>query len=62
MKRYLIAIVPLVFVGCGAGSPPINNRTMTEEEIRQMKDDDKRVEDEELGGAGTAVAKVKKKR
>ena len=61
MKRFWIAIVPLVFVGCGSGSPPINNRSMTDEEIRQMKDDDRRVDDEELSGTGTAVAKKKKK-
>ncbi|MBL8864056.1 MAG: hypothetical protein KF873_22580 [Gemmataceae bacterium] len=62
MKRWLLILAPLAFAGCGGGSPAMNTRAMSNEEIRQMKEDDKRIEDEERSGAGTAVAKPKRKK
>ena len=62
MKRFLLIAVPFAFLGCGGGEPPMNTKTMTDEEIRQMKEDDKRIDDEERSGSGTAVGKPKRKR
>lgn len=60
MIRLLLILAPLAFAGCGAGSPPMNTKPMTEEEIRKMKEDDKQIEDEERSGSGSAVAKPKR--
>ncbi len=62
MKRLIPLLAPLAFAGCGGGSPAMNTRAMSDEEIRQMKEDDKRIEDEERSGSGTAVAKPKRKK
>lgn len=62
MKRILLILAPLAFAGCGAGSPPLNTKAMSDEEIRQMKEDDQRIDDEERSGSGTAVGKPKRKR
>jgi hypothetical protein len=47
-------------VGCGSGDPPLNNTKMTEEQIRVMKEEDKRIDDEERSGSGTAVGRKKR--
>ncbi len=62
MKRLILILAPLAFAGCGAGSPAMNTKAMSDEEIRQMKDDDRRIEDEERSGSGTAVGKPKRKK
>jgi hypothetical protein len=62
VKRLLLILAPLAFAGCGAGSPAMNTTPMTDEEVRQMKAEDQRIDDEERGGAGTAVAKPKRKK
>jgi hypothetical protein len=62
MTRLLLIVVPFAFIGCGGGSPPMNTKAMTDEEVRLMKEDDKRIDDEERSGSGTAVGKPKRKR
>jgi hypothetical protein len=62
MMRMLLIVIPFVFIGCGGGSPPMNTKPMTDEEIRLMKEDDKRIDDEERSGSGTAVGKPNRKR
>lgn len=62
MKRALLILVPFAFIGCGSGTPAMNTRPMNEEEIRQMKEDDRRIDEEERSGSGTAVGQPKRKR
>jgi hypothetical protein len=64
MRKLLVLLVllaPVVLTGCG-DSPALHTGKMTDEEIRQMKEQDSRIDDEERGGSGTAVNKKKKSR
>jgi hypothetical protein len=48
--------------GCGNGSPPLNTAPLTEEERRQIREADQRIDDAEKSGSGTAVAGPKKRK
>jgi hypothetical protein len=61
LTRLLLAGGLLVVLGCGDGQPKMNTRPMTEEEIRQMKENDRQVDEDERSGSGTATGKLKKK-
>lgn len=63
MSRFLcwsLLLGMLGSFGCG-GTLPMNTAKMTEEEIRKMKEDDRRVEDEERSGSGTASPPKKRR-
>jgi hypothetical protein len=60
IRLFLLIFVVSLF-GCGAGSQPLNSKKMTEAEIQEMKENDRRIEDDERSGSGTAVKKPKKK-
>src|SRR5262245_10470142 len=56
MKRLLIGLVFVVLTtsGCGGDSTP-NTSAMSDEEIRKMKEEDRKIDDEERGGSGSAT-------
>ena len=61
MKRLLGIVVTALFVcGCGGSVKP-NTNPMTEEEIRQMKEDDRRIDEAERSGSGTATPARKRR-
>lgn len=62
MTRLTLLAPVLFLVGCGSGTPAMNTQKMTDEEIRLMKEEDKRIDDEEKSGSGTAVGKPKKRK
>ncbi len=56
--------MPIVFVcgilfaaSAGCGGPALSTAPLTEEQKRQIKADDKKVDDEEKSGSGGAVPK-----
>lgn len=57
----IVVLAPVALTGCG-GSPALHTGNMTDEEIRQMKEQDSQIDDEERSGSGTAVNKKKKSR
>lgn len=46
--------------GCGGGSTKLNTAPLTDEQRQKIKEDDKRIDDEERSGAGTAVPRKKR--
>lgn len=62
MRRLLVlltVLAPVVLTGCG-DSQALHTGKMTDEEIQKMKDEDRRIDDEERSGSGTAVHKKKR--
>ncbi|HVK17044.1 MAG TPA: hypothetical protein VM533_08845 [Fimbriiglobus sp.] len=57
----MIGLAATVGVGC-SGSPALNTAPLTEEEKQKIREEDKRVEDDERGGSGTATPAKKKRR
>ncbi|HVK08073.1 MAG TPA: hypothetical protein VM597_04780 [Gemmataceae bacterium] len=47
--------------GCGNSTTP-NTAKMTDEEVRRMKEEDRRVEDDERSGSGAATPNPRKRR
>ncbi|HJZ93422.1 MAG TPA: hypothetical protein VKE40_21270 [Gemmataceae bacterium] len=60
LSRLLLAGGLLGILGCDGNSKP-NTKPMTEEEIRQMKEQDRQIDEDERGGSGTATGKPKRK-
>jgi hypothetical protein len=63
MRKWLLILglaAPAV-PGC-SGSPALNTAPLTEEEKQKIREEDKRVEDEERSGSGTATPAKKKRR
>jgi hypothetical protein len=63
--RSWVLMIGLMAVGGGmgcSGAPTLNTAPLTEEELRKIREEDKRVEDDERSGSGTATPAKKKRR
>ncbi|HKB03619.1 MAG TPA: hypothetical protein VKD90_15455 [Gemmataceae bacterium] len=62
MRQVVFAAVLLgLTAGCG-GDPKPNTAPMTEEEVRQMRDEDRRIDEAEKSGSGSATPAKSRKR
>ncbi len=59
MTRLICAFALFGLVGCG-GSPKPNTAKMTDEEVRKMREEDNKNDDEERSGSGTAVQRKRR--
>jgi hypothetical protein len=62
VRKVLIgAVLATVASGCGGGSPTPNTAPMTEEEVRQMREEDRQIDEVERSGSGSATPAKKRK-
>ena len=54
-KGLLGATLAVLAAGCGGGDVKPNTAPMTEEEVRRMKEEDRRVDEAERSGSGSAT-------
>jgi hypothetical protein len=56
VRKVLIgAVMAAAAAGCGGDNPKPNTAPMTEEEVRQMKEEDRRIDEAERSGSGSAT-------